>query len=116
MIYISHRLDEIRRLGDRVTVLTDGRTVASGLPATTPAEQLVERMVGRKVGQLYPRAAAPGTARSSWKSRGSDGCPDVKHRASRSAQVRCSGSVGWSAPGAASCLRAIYGVDDRDRR
>ena len=32
VVYISHRLDEIRRIGDRVTVLADGRTTASGLP------------------------------------------------------------------------------------
>ena len=37
VVYISHRLDEIRVIGDRVTVLKDGRTVAVGLPArTTP--------------------------------------------------------------------------------
>ena len=37
VIYISHRLDEVQRIGDRVTVLSDGRTVATGLPADTPA-------------------------------------------------------------------------------
>ena len=36
VVYISHRLDEIRRIGDRVTVLADGRTTATGLPATRP--------------------------------------------------------------------------------
>ena len=42
VIYISHRLDEIREIGDRVTVLKDGRTVAVGLPArTTPTATLV---------------------------------------------------------------------------
>src|SRR6201999_2582354 len=40
VIYISHRLDEIRRIGDRVTVLADGRTTASGLPASTPTDRL----------------------------------------------------------------------------
>ena len=54
VVYISHRLDEIRRIGDRVTVLADGRTTATGLPATTPTDELVELMVGRKVEQLYP--------------------------------------------------------------
>ena len=57
VVYISHRLDEIRRIGDRVTVLADGRTTATGLPATTPTDELVELMVGRKVDQLYPGAA-----------------------------------------------------------
>ena len=33
VVYISHRLEEIRQIGDRVTVLKDGRTVATGLPA-----------------------------------------------------------------------------------
>ena len=54
VVYISHRLDEIPRIGSRVTVLSDGRTVATGLPADTPAGELVERMVGRRVDQLYP--------------------------------------------------------------
>src|ERR1700755_1775088 len=54
VIYISHRLDEIRRIGDRVTVLSDGRPVATGLPADTPRADLVEKMVGRRVDQLYP--------------------------------------------------------------
>ena len=41
VIYISHRLDEIRRIGDRVTVLADGRTTATGIPADTPTDELV---------------------------------------------------------------------------
>src|ERR1700754_245564 len=57
VIYISHRLDEIKRIGDRVTVLSDGATVASGIPADTPRGELVEKMVGRKVDQLYPNRA-----------------------------------------------------------
>jgi ribose transport system ATP-binding protein len=61
VIYISHRLEEIRRIGDRVTVLADGRTTASGIPATTPTDELVALMIGRRVEQLYPeRAVATG--------------------------------------------------------
>ena len=54
VVYITHRLDEIRRIGDRVTVLADGRTTATGLPADTPTDDLVAHMTGRRVGQLYP--------------------------------------------------------------
>ena len=36
VIYISHRLEEIREIGDRVTVLKDGRTTAANLPARRP--------------------------------------------------------------------------------
>jgi ribose transport system ATP-binding protein len=54
VVYITHRLDEIRRIGDRVTVLSDGATAATGIAASTATNELVEMMVGRKVEQLYP--------------------------------------------------------------
>ncbi|MEV0248836.1 sugar ABC transporter ATP-binding protein [Nocardia sp. NPDC050712] len=48
VVYISHRLEEIRTVGDRITVLKDGRTVAANLPAaTTSTEQVVSLMTGR---------------------------------------------------------------------
>jgi ribose transport system ATP-binding protein len=55
VIYISHRLAEIREIGDRVTVLKDGRTTAAGLPArTTPTRELVGRMTGRSIEYVFP--------------------------------------------------------------
>ncbi|MYS94203.1 MULTISPECIES: sugar ABC transporter ATP-binding protein [Streptomyces] len=61
VVYISHRLEEIRRIGDRVTVLKDGRAVANGLPAkTTPTREVVALMTGRNVEYVFPdRPAAP---------------------------------------------------------
>ncbi|WP_155057473.1 sugar ABC transporter ATP-binding protein [Streptomyces blattellae] len=55
VVYISHRLEEIRRIGDRVTVLKDGRAVAGGLPAkTTPTREVVALMTGRNVEYAFP--------------------------------------------------------------
>ncbi|WP_205707272.1 sugar ABC transporter ATP-binding protein [Kineococcus vitellinus] len=55
VLYISHRLEEIRQIGDRITVLKDGRTVASGLPvAGTPTSELIRLMTGRAVQQVFP--------------------------------------------------------------
>jgi ribose transport system ATP-binding protein len=55
VIYISHRLEEIRDIGDRVTVLKDGRTAAVDLPArTTPYRELVGRMTGRSADHFFP--------------------------------------------------------------
>ncbi|MFE7972633.1 sugar ABC transporter ATP-binding protein [Streptomyces shenzhenensis] len=65
VVYISHRLEEIRRIGDRVTVLKDGRAVAGGLPAkTTPTRDVVALMTGRNVEYVFPQrpAAAPAGA------------------------------------------------------
>ena len=59
VIYISHRLEEIREIGDRVTVLKDGRTTAANLPARgTPTRDLVSRMTGRTIEYVFPQRTA----------------------------------------------------------
>ncbi|MFI1031149.1 sugar ABC transporter ATP-binding protein [Streptomyces sp. NPDC020951] len=78
VVYISHRLEEIRRIGDRVTVLKDGRAVAGGLPAkATPTREVVALMTGRNVEYVFPErpsddaaAAAAGAVRPVLEVRG----------------------------------------------
>jgi ribose transport system ATP-binding protein len=53
IIYISHRLDEIFRIADRVTVLKDGENVNTVLVSDINKEQLVTMMVGRELSQLF---------------------------------------------------------------
>ena len=56
VVYISHRLEEIRQIGDRITVLKDGRTVATGLPvAETSTSDLIRLMTGRTVEHAFPQ-------------------------------------------------------------
>ncbi|MFF1292586.1 MULTISPECIES: sugar ABC transporter ATP-binding protein [unclassified Streptomyces] len=63
VIYISHRLEEIRRIGDRVTVLKEGRSVAGGLPAeSTPTQEVVSLMTGRNVEYVFPERPDTGFA------------------------------------------------------
>ncbi|MGN6240390.1 MAG: sugar ABC transporter ATP-binding protein [Cellulosimicrobium cellulans] len=55
VVYISHRLEEIREIGDRITVLKDGRTVAQNLSvAETPTSKLITLMTGRSVEYVFP--------------------------------------------------------------
>jgi ABC-type sugar transport system ATPase subunit len=54
IIYISHRLNEIFELADRVTVLKDGQTVDTKLVTETDEDDLVRMMVGRKLTDMYP--------------------------------------------------------------
>ncbi len=56
VIYISHRLDEIFSLADRVTVLRDGQSVGTSLVRDINEAQLIRQMVGREVAQIYPPA------------------------------------------------------------
>ena len=63
IIYISHRMGEIFRLGDRITVLRDGRAVVTEDVARTTEDQLIQWMVGRKTEQRFPPLPAVKGAR-----------------------------------------------------
>lgn len=54
MIYISHKLEEVFRLSDRVTVLRDGRTIDTVKTSETNEAQVIAKMVGREVSQIFP--------------------------------------------------------------
>ena len=58
ILYISHRLDEIFRIADRVTVMRDGKVVETKPTSELTEEELVNLMVGREVGNLYPKPEA----------------------------------------------------------
>jgi len=59
VIYITHRLEELRAIGDRVTILRDGETVHSGPLNEITTGQLIRHMVGRDVTAIYARNALP---------------------------------------------------------
>ena len=59
MVYISHRMAEVFAIGDRITVLRDGRKVASRWPAETTQDELVSLMVGKRVDLAYARTFHP---------------------------------------------------------
>jgi len=54
VVYISHRMDEIFDLSDRVTVLRDGRYIATRRTAETDRDELITLMVGRTLSETYP--------------------------------------------------------------
>ena len=61
IVYISHRLEEFRDIGDRLTVLRDGRRIATADVAATTPDGIIRWMVGRELRELYPpRECQPG--------------------------------------------------------
>ncbi len=54
-VYISHKLDEVFAVADRITVLRDGRTVATLPAARTSKGEIIRHMVGREIKDLFPR-------------------------------------------------------------
>lgn len=59
MIYVSHRLEEVFHIADRVTVLRDGANVGTLAVAEANEAQIIHMMVGRELGQMYPPRGQP---------------------------------------------------------
>src|SRR5260370_18207388 len=59
VIYITQRLEELRAVGDSVTILRDGRTVHAGPLREMTTDQIIHNMVGREVSAIYRRDPIP---------------------------------------------------------
>ena len=57
MIYISHKLGEVFRMSDRITVLRDGKTVGTNATKDSSIERVIALMVGREVGDIFPKTS-----------------------------------------------------------
>lgn len=114
VIYISHFLEECRRLCDRFTVLKDGETVGSGEMKGVSLDHIVTLMTGREVKDLYPRTAhSPGAIVLEVKNAAS--APRLKRA---SLQVRTGeifGLAGLIGAGRTDLLRSIFALDVLER-
>ena len=116
VVYISHRLEEIRRIGNRVTVLKDGRTVASNLDAHTPTSELVNLMSGRNVDTVFPHRDA-NTTDSSHEVLVVEGLTRASEFADVSFTVNAGeivGIAGLVGAGRSEVLETVYGARKAD--
>jgi ribose transport system ATP-binding protein len=63
VLYISHRLAEVRRVAERVTVLRNGETVGTRATASLSDDEIITMMLGRRLDRLYPERRATRTGR-----------------------------------------------------
>jgi len=113
VVYISHRLEEIREIGDRVTVLKDGRTVATGLPVkTSSTNQLVTLMTGRSVEYAFPpRSVVAFTDRPEvLRVDGLSRAPEFHDISFVIREGEIVGLAGLAGSGRSEILEAIYGA------
>ena len=110
VIYISHRLDEVARIADRVTVLKDGVTVKSGLPADTPPAELVRGMVGHRLDHMFPERAPSGNE-VVLDVRGITRAPQVHDVSFTVKTGEILGIAGLVGSGRSEILRLIYGLE-----
>ena len=120
VVFVSHRLEEIFSVTDRVTVLREGHVVAAGVPTTSLTQpELVRLMVGREVSDIYARQGAANTAGSEdvvLRVRGLASPPrvhDVSFEVRRGEIVALAGLVG---AGRSETLETIFGLRRPDCR
>ena len=114
IIYITHRMDELRAIGDRVTVLRDGVTVHTGNLADIPTDRLIAQMVGRDVAAIYEREhLRPGETLLEVR----DLCVKKTRLSHISFSLRrgeITGMAGLIGAGRTELCRAIFGIDPID--
>lgn len=111
IIYISHRIQEIRRIGDRVTVLRDGRKVGTVDAKATQEDRLIEMMTGRPIAEIYPRISfSPGERLLEIRGLATPGgeVVDASLEVRRHEVVGIAGLVG---SGKSELMRAAFGVN-----
>jgi rhamnose transport system ATP-binding protein len=113
VLFISHRLEEVFQLCQRVTTLRDGRWIASEPVAGLTEDDLVRRMVGRDLDELYPKQDAPiGEVALSVRRLTREGVfTDVSFEVRAGEIVGLAGLVG---AGRSEVARAVFGVDRWD--
>jgi len=110
VVYISHFIEECRRVASRFTVLRDGRTAGGGDLGAASAGEIVDLMVGRRVDQLYPRSARrPGETLLEVSGLSGLRKPESASLALRRGEVL--GIAGLVGAGRTELLRAIFGLD-----
>ena len=117
ILFISHRLDEVFEIGDRVTVFRDGRKVGTEAVADTTKDRLIEMMVGRRIEEVHgPDASAgdPALDVRGWRRRGA--FAGVTFSIRRGEVVGFAGLVGSGASDVARSLFAIMPHDAGELR
>jgi ribose transport system ATP-binding protein len=112
IVYISHRLEELSEIADRVTVLRDGAVVATARAAALPPAELVRLMVGRAV-ESAPGPAAAGGGAVALQVRNLCVPPAVRDVSFELRRGEILGLAGLMGAGRTETLRAIFGADRR---
>ena len=110
IVYISHFLEEVKRVADSVTVLRDGKTVGGGRTTDYTIADIVGMMVGRRVEALYPRAArSPGEVLLDVQGLAGAVRPQEASFTLRRGEIL--GIAGLIGAGRTELLRALFGLD-----
>jgi len=110
IIYISHFIEEVKQVSDRVTVLRDGKVVGGGDTAAINTEKIITLMVGRQVEQLYPRSLRK-VGETVLEVENLMGADKLQTASMALRQGEVLGIAGLVGAGRTELLRSIFGLD-----
>ena len=117
LIFVSHRLEEVFAITDRVTILREGTTVASSLPtADLNQGEVIRLMVGRELGAIYAAAAAPRDGDAApviLEVEGLQAAPAVRNVSFKVRRGEILGLAGLVGAGRSEAAEAIFGLRPR---
>ena len=111
VVYISHRLEEIKRVGDRVTIMRDGKIVKT-LPASDISQnEVIKLMVGREMTSQYPKKIVP-KGKEILRLEHFTLAPKVKDISINLYESEVLGFAGLVGAGRTELMRALFGADN----
>jgi ribose transport system ATP-binding protein len=114
IVYISHKMDEIRRISDRVTIMRDGAYVGTVHAADTPIETIISMMVGRDLETVHVDIPDLSAAPVALEVRGLSRGRAIRDVSFSLRQGEILGFAGLMGAGRTEVARAIFGADPRD--
>jgi ABC-type sugar transport system ATPase subunit len=108
IVYVSHKMDEIFRIADRITVLRDGQTAGTRLAAETSIAEIIRLMVGRDLDTNAPARRVPGEVVLRVQSLGTAKLRDISFELRRGEVLGVAGLVG---SGRSELGAALFGID-----
>ena len=116
IIYISHRMEELSRIADRVTVMRDGKVVTTREARDFPSDEIIHAMVGRRLDAHFPELAEPppdAPIRLDVRDLNARGAVNGVSFSVRAGEIV--GLAGLIGAGRTEIVRAIAGADSPDR-
>ncbi|MDP2678039.1 MAG: sugar ABC transporter ATP-binding protein [Rhodoferax sp.] len=113
IVYISHKMDEIQRIADRITVMRDGCTIGT-MPASTPLQQVIAMMVGRNLEQAEKHIPDTSAHEVLLEVRGLNHGRFIRNVSFSLRRGEILGFAGLMGAGRTEVARAVFGADPID--
>ncbi len=113
IVYISHRLEELQYVADRVTIMRDGRYIADGKFTDFTMDQIIANMVGREIKEKYPRVSCK-AGRTILEVKNLNAGRMVRNVSLQVKAGEILGIAGLMGAGRTETSRAIFGADPKE--